>query len=543
MGGVRSRYAGLLLFFLALSCGRTAHHDGSSTAPSTPEGDSGTAPPAATANCAVALASAGAEHCAVYQDGSVWCWGMPGTVTLSVDEPPEERVAREPTRLAGISGAKSIVLGPRNGCALTGDGAYCWGDNDNGQIDDSRTRRDVPTLTQLSLGRVPITNVGIDANHICALDAESHVYCRGDSRAPYQVEVEGGPTTRMPGPGTEIIDDQGRIFSLKVPLHPGQRREWGADNQQLSGNGWVLKRSGSVWLAAAAPEAAPLALLAVAESAVQVAGGNDFGCALTQLGKVWCQGANDQGQSGVETSPFSSGEQLPSLSEVRRISAASESACALRADGSVWCWGDWGQPEASFVPRQVTGCSGQLNPPALPSLTPASAAERVAEASLAHAQAMCLAAQPAPSALQPCIEEEDHGPNPICQAAIGDIPDFLNCWADRFWELAACYRDRSLRGEPLTACVSDRHCTAPGGRMVTQQCWSRTCGTTSEPLKKRRICDGVLDCSDGSDERNCTANGQFECLNGESTVSLSQLCDGITSCADGSDESTCVTPY
>lgn len=58
-----------------------------------------------------------------------------------------------------------------------------------------------------------------------------------------------------------------------------------------------------------------------------------------------------------------------------------------------------------------------------------------------------------------------------------------------------------------------------------------------------RICDGVVDCSDLSDEKSCTYCGanQVHCGIGRTCIQKWQQCDGREDCPDGSDERGCRT--
>ncbi|KAK8393196.1 hypothetical protein O3P69_013299 [Scylla paramamosain] len=58
-----------------------------------------------------------------------------------------------------------------------------------------------------------------------------------------------------------------------------------------------------------------------------------------------------------------------------------------------------------------------------------------------------------------------------------------------------------------------------------------------------RVCDGVIDCADMSDEEQCSSCGlkAFRCGSGAACVSQERRCDGIEDCPNGSDERGCLS--
>lgn len=84
--------------------------------------------------------------------------------------------------------------------------------------------------------------------------------------------------------------------------------------------------------------------------------------------------------------------------------------------------------------------------------------------------------------------------------------------------------------------VNDRPPTACGVSQAT--CMNGDC------IDKSKICDGIYDCNDGSDESSCSTShrcepNEFRC-NNKKCVLKTWRCDGENDCEDNSDEQACV---
>ncbi|CAJ0936706.1 unnamed protein product [Ranitomeya imitator] len=52
------------------------------------------------------------------------------------------------------------------------------------------------------------------------------------------------------------------------------------------------------------------------------------------------------------------------------------------------------------------------------------------------------------------------------------------------------------------------------------------------------LCDGIKDCPNGLDERNCVCPAQYQCPGGQ-CIPTKQICDGTNDCVNGTDEEQC----
>jgi hypothetical protein len=542
------------LAVLVLGCGHTSKRDrggtgavaGSSSTGGAGDGGSSSLPPAAEPNCAVALSASGSRHCATYQDGSVWCWGPSGPGNFDPSE--------KPVHIEGLSDVVYVGLGPAHGCAVNSRAElWCWGDNESGQIDDSGQSPLAPRLVSIPDLGIPI-GLGLDESQTCVVGDGADVFCWGTDATgtrspPRRIDVgDDSKYLSMPGNAPVVVDDAGRLISLREWSTPTVLSELGDDNAWLGDSvpSCVLKRSHSLWCTPFILDSDQplLANVALGETVVQAGTGDLFVCARDDSGRVWCQGLNVVGQAATaENSTFASGDFIGGLSDVRALSVALYSACALKGDGSVWCWGAYGKNTQSNVPVLVSTCTGQERAP-LPtsgSVPPPEPAARLAQAGRARGQALCACAFG--KLEEGCIDDEAFVPNAACMRALAsNDTEYMTCAATSLWREAECYDEQPCIGDgSFDVCPFFGPCPPAQSDGIVNYCRRHTCVLDPQvQLKSWQICDGATDCEDGSDERNCTPNAQvFECETGVSSIARQRRCDAVRDCDDGSDEQYC----
>lgn len=143
-----------------------------------------------------------------------------------------------------------------------------------------------PATAALAQTAAPSLATAAGLGHQCTLDSEGRAWCSGDNRYG-----QLGSLNRVSGPARQVV---------------------------------------------------------VGARFVQIAAGDTHTCALTANGRVYCWGANDAGQLGGRPRVAGTCDGLAcslapipvqGLGPVTRLTAGAAHTCAAAADGAVWCWG------------------------------------------------------------------------------------------------------------------------------------------------------------------------------------------------------------
>ncbi len=273
---------------------------------------------------------AGAVHsCGIVTDGGAYCWGNNDYGQLG-DGSRKSHVFAVPVvgtlRYATISG------GAAHTCAIATTGAaYCWGFNYSGQLGDG-THTDRATPAPVSGG---FTWVSLSAGgaYNCGIAADSLAYCWGLNLTG---QLGDGTTTDRPTPaavsgGLKFRSIGANAYHTCGLTFAGEAYCWGANDHGQLGRGDlddsntpVLVSGGLTWAA--------------------VDAGFTHSCGLAPDGNGYCWGRNHYGQLGVGDS-VGSGDQTRPFAMVGQITWASLNlgayfSCGIEAQtGAAFCWG------------------------------------------------------------------------------------------------------------------------------------------------------------------------------------------------------------
>jgi alpha-tubulin suppressor-like RCC1 family protein len=150
------------------------------------------------AGAAVALTASGSATCAQAADQGLYCWG--DNFYGSVGDGTRDR-RPEAVRIALPGTPTAIGSGWNHVCAGVADGAYCWGQNSFGQLGVDTDTWSHPSPTAVARLTGTVTSIDGDLSHTCAA-AAGQAYCWGDNEAG---QLGDGTTTSTRAPVKVVV--------------------------------------------------------------------------------------------------------------------------------------------------------------------------------------------------------------------------------------------------------------------------------------------------------------------------------------------------
>jgi alpha-tubulin suppressor-like RCC1 family protein len=297
-----------------------------------------------------------ARHvCGVTTTGDAYCWGENNFGQIG--RPPTASNSG-PQRVPGDLTFASISAGWRSTCGVTTDGhAYCWGRGEWGQLGDGLTEgSDVPVLVA---GGHTFQKVDVGSNNlVCGLTTGGAILCwgldlAGALGAPSMetcVRRDGlelpCATTPQPITSEELFVDVTAGLSYACGVTGSKQAFcWGRnDGGQLGRPTTEVCAEGGLQDIECGRTPS---VTSGSVRLVSLSAGTFHTCGVTDAGAAYCWGSNSLGQlgSGLVGTNSSAPAQVRGPVTFRTVSAGNEHTCGEGLDGALYCWGanQWGQ--------------------------------------------------------------------------------------------------------------------------------------------------------------------------------------------------------
>jgi alpha-tubulin suppressor-like RCC1 family protein len=301
-------------------------------------------PPPPPAGAALGKVAAGEFHtCAVKADATVACWGLN---TSGQVLPGNNNDQSTPVVVPGLSGIVYVAVGMQQSCAIDGSGRlWCWG----GGRGAPQTLKDANSIEITG-----VKAVAMGYAHMCYVDANSAVRCRGDNSMGQlgQGNTSAGSATYL------LVQSAAGAFSGAVALVAGYAHTCALTSAAAVvcwGDGPIGNGATSATTASSA---------AVGSGATALASGSGHVCAVVS-GNVVCWGGNANGQLGNgnkanQLVPVAVNDTGGLLGGATMLAAQTKNTCAIPAAGRVVCWGAVAPNSLNGVDTLVPTAQGTL---------------------------------------------------------------------------------------------------------------------------------------------------------------------------------------
>ena len=277
--------------------------------------------------------------CGVTTDSRAYCWGVNQAGQLGVGTTTGPQDCGHPcsTRPVQVHGGRRFLQVSAGGnftCGITTDHrAFCWGENDQGQLGDGTQE------TRLTPAPIAITrrfrHVTAGQDHACAITDFDVAFCWGENSSN---TLGDGTATRRLSPVRVAGGLQWRDLSAAHTHTCGVTTAnlaycWGSNSGRKLGDGSASVTNRS----APSPVAGSLPFR-------HIVAGYNHTCAVTTEHAAYCWGENGFGQLGDGTfggESSSSPTPTPVFGTRRydQLSAGTSHTCGVTRAGRGFCWG------------------------------------------------------------------------------------------------------------------------------------------------------------------------------------------------------------
>jgi len=279
----------------------------------------------ATVENSVAFSSliAGEFHaCGLTASGAAYCWGQNqfGQLGNGTTTP-----ITNPTPLPVTGGLTFVKLsgnGRTNTCGITTAGTtWCWGSGSNGRLGNGTTT-DSPVPTQVS-GGLTFTQITTGLTHSCALTADGSAYCWG-----YNINGQLGDSSTINRTAPVAVKTSlkftaitaGRDYFTCGIAVGGDAYCWGAVPNSTSTTGPILVTGGVKF--------------------TSIDAGQSHICGVTTTQAAYCWGRNFDGQIGDNSqTPRSVPTLVSGGLQFQAVDSGDDHSCGRTQAGLVYCWG------------------------------------------------------------------------------------------------------------------------------------------------------------------------------------------------------------
>ena len=275
--------------------------------------------------------------CAIGGDGVLYCWGFPAPGAIAYESARPTAVSTTAPALQ-VSTSTTPWQSTSAGTTCFDDDAstvWCWGDSGADQLQMNSTTTVSPT--KLPLPGSAVLSVVVGGDHVCDMLADM-MYCWG---ADQDDQLDDGTD--------DALDPAGRMLPFTTSVvalgqshtcigSAGLVKCWGANESGELGNNSTAKTMGT--LATVVVEASTGD--ATLEDVIALSAGASFTCALSGSASgadAYCWGADNAGQLGSGTTMVTSASPVAVPAQLTKIASGTATTCAIDVDKDVWCWG------------------------------------------------------------------------------------------------------------------------------------------------------------------------------------------------------------